>query len=67
MSAGMEKYGKGSVVDISTVFGRYCRFLLKRPLKRDFTDIYRITFLGDGNLGNASARRVIYFLKMCKI
>ena len=47
--------------------GPFAMFFLKRPLKRDFTDIYLITFFGDGNLGTTSAMRVIFFLKMFKI
>ena len=35
--------------------GPFGMFLCKRPFKRDFTDIYPITFFGDGNLGNTSA------------
>ena len=47
--------------------GPFAMFFLKRPLKRHFTDIYLLTFFGDGHLGNTSAMRVIFFLKMCKI
>ena len=47
--------------------GRFAMFFLKRPLKRHFTDIYLLTFFGDGNLGNNSAMWVIFFLKMFKI
>ena len=47
--------------------GPFAMFFLKRPLKRHFTDIYLLTFFGDGNLGNTSAMRVIFFLKMCEI
>ena len=36
-------------------------------LKGAFSDIYLITFFGDGNFGNTSAMRVIFFLKMFKI
>ena len=42
-------------------------FFFKRRLKRDFTDIYPVTFFGDGNLRNTSAMRIILFLKMLKI
>ena len=38
----------------------------KTPLKGDFTDIYLITFLGDGNLGNISDMRVIFVRKCSK-
>ena len=47
--------------------GRFAMFVVEDPLKRDFTDIYLIYFFGDGNLGNTSAMRVIFFLKMSKI
>ena len=64
----MKKYGKGSVVQISTVFGPFLDVFSGRdPFKRDFTEIYRITFFGDGNLGNTSAMRVTFFLKIFKI
>ena len=33
----------------------------------DFSDLYLINFLGDGNFGTTSAKRVIFFLKMLKI
>ena len=33
----------------------------------DFSDIYQITFFGDGNFGNISAMKVIFFSKMYKI
>ena len=39
----------------------FAMFLWKRPFKRDITDIYRVTFFGDGNFGNTSAVRVIFF------
>ena len=47
--------------------GPFAMFFLKRPLKWHFTDIYLLTFFGDGDLGNTSAMRVIFFLEMCKI
>ena len=47
--------------------GPFAMFFLKRPLKRHFTDIYLLTFFGDGYLGNTSAMTVIFFLKMFKI
>ena len=47
--------------------GPFAMFFLKGPLKRDFTDIYLITFFRDGYLGNTSAMSVIFFLKMFKI
>ena len=47
--------------------GTFAMFILKRPLKWYFTDIYLIPFFGDGNLGNTSAMSVIFFLKMFKI
>ena len=33
----------------------------------DFSDIYQITFFGDGDFGNTSAMRVIFFYKPLKI
>ena len=32
--------------------GPFGMFFFKRPLKRHFTDIYLLTFFGDGNFGN---------------
>ena len=32
----------------------------------DFSDIYQITFFGDGNFENTSVMRVIFFLKCSK-
>ena len=46
--------------------GPLAMLLWKRPFKRDFKDIYRITFFGDGNLGNTSAMRIIFFWKFSK-
>ena len=44
--AVINKYGKGGVIHVSTVFAplRYC--LLKSPLKREFLDIYFATYFG---------------------
>ena len=68
MLTGMNKYGRGSVVHISTVYWALLTcFLWKTHFKRDFTDINRITFFGDSNLGNTLAMRVIFCLKMRKI
>ena len=67
MSQVMNKYYKGTVVRIQQSLGAFAIFFLTRPLKRHFTDIYLLTFFGDGNLGNTSAMRVIFFLKMFKI
>ena len=39
----------------------------KGPLKGDFLEIPLNTFFGVRNLGNASAMRVIFLLKMFKI
>ena len=47
--------------------GAFAMFFFKSPLKRHFTDIYFLTFFGDGNLGNTSGMTVIFFLKMWKI
>ena len=46
--------------------GPFAMFFLKSPIKQDFTEIFLITFFGDGNLGNTSAMRVIFFLKTSK-
>ena len=63
----MNKYGKGTVMQISTVYWVLLPcFLWKRPFKRDFTGIYRITFFGDGNLGNTSARGSSFFADCSK-
>ena len=42
-------------------------FVLKGLLKQHFTDIYLLTFFGDGNLETTSPMRVIFSLKMWKI
>ena len=41
--------------------GAFAMFFLKGLLKRNFTDIYLLTFFGDGNLGTTSAMRDIFF------
>ena len=41
--------------------GHFVMFFLKRPVTRDFTDIYLLTFFGDGNLGTTTAMRDIFF------
>ena len=46
--------------------GAFPMFFLKKPLKQHVTDIFLLTFFGDGNLGTTSAMRVIFFLKMWK-
>ena len=46
--------------------GRFAMFVLELTFKRDFTDIYLITFSADGNLGNTSALSVIFFGKGSK-
>ena len=67
MFTGMNKYGRGSLVHISTVYWALLTcFLWKRPFKRDFTDIYRIIFFGDANLGNKSARGSSFFPECSK-
>ena len=46
--------------------GLPCRFLLD-PLKRGFLGIDLTMFLGDRDIGNTSAMRVIFFLKIFQI
>ena len=49
-------------MQISTVYWPLLPcFLRKKPFKRDLTEIYLITFFGDGNFGNTSAMRIIFF------
>ena len=43
----------------------YCFW--KDPLKQEVLDIDVTTFFGVSNIGNTSAMRVIFFLKMFKI
>ena len=45
----------------------FTMLFLEGILKGAFSDIYLITFFGDGNFGNTSAMRVIFFFKMFKI
>ena len=59
--------GKVALCRFKQSLGPFACLLWKTPLKRDFTGIYLITFFGDGDLGNTSAVRVIFFLKMFKI
>ena len=55
--------GKVPLCIFQQSLGALAMFFLKRPLKRHFTDIYLLTFFGDGNLGNTSAMRVIFFFE----
>ena len=51
---------------LNSVWVRLPCWLLKGPLKRDFSDIFIITFLGVRSFKNTSAMRIIFFLKMFK-
>ena len=63
-----EKYGKVAFCRFQQSLGPFGMFFVEeRPFKRDFTDIYLITFFGDGNLGYTSAIRIIVFSRMFKI
>ena len=64
----INKCRKGNVIKTARVFAPvYHVFFLKGILEQDFSDIYLITFFGDGNFGNTSAMTVIFLLKMFKI
>ena len=52
--------------DCKSVYARLPCCLWKDPLKRDFSDIYLITFFEVANFGNTSTMRVIFFLKCSK-
>ena len=60
----INKYGKGGLVQISTVFGP---LMLKVPLKQEFFDISFTTVFGVRNFRNTSAMRRMFFLKILKI
>ena len=48
----------------------FCAFTMlfvERHSEFDFSDIYLIAFFGDGNFGNTSPMRVIFFLERFKI
>ena len=65
----INKYGRGAVVQISTVLSTAllpCYFW-RSPLKRDFLGIYLTTFFVVCKFKNTSAIRLISFLKMFKI
>ena len=64
----INKCRKGNVIKAARVFAPvYHVFFLKGILEQDFSDIYLITFFGDGNFGNTSSMMVIFLLKMLKI
>ena len=65
--AVINKYGKGGVIQISTVFAPLPYCLLKSPLKREFLDIYFATYFGARIFRNISPIRRTYFLKMFKM
>ena len=52
---------------LNSVSARLPCYLSKRPLKRDFLDIYLTTSFGVPKFKNTSAMRVIFFFKMFKI
>ena len=57
-------------VPSSTLQQCFCPFtiwFMERHSEFNFSDIYLITFFGDGNFGNTSSMRVIFSLKMFKI
>ena len=63
----INKCRKGNVIKTARVFALvYHVFFLKGILEQDFSDIYLITFFGDGNFGNTSAMGVIFFWKSSK-
>ena len=51
----------------NTVWARLPCCLWKGPLKKDFSDIYLITFYRVRNFGNTSPMSMIFFSKMLKI
>ena len=60
----INKYGKGSVVQIATVFRSM--LLVERLSGTDFLDNYLTTSFGVHYFGNISAIRVIFFAKCSK-
>ena len=54
-------------VDWNSVWAHLPCCFWKGSLKRDFSNIYLITFFGVRNFRNTSTMRVIFFLKMLKI
>ena len=56
-----------SCFDFNSVSAPLPCYLSKGPLKRDFLNIYKITFFGVGKFKNTSALRVIFFWEMFKI
>ena len=64
----INKYDKGGVVQIWTMFSRIYHVAFRLyPLKQYFLGIDLAMFLGVPNLGNISAMRVIFFLKILQI
>ena len=61
-------YGKGSVVQTSTVFGPVYHIVCQRVVWNGANlDIYQTPFLGVRNFGNPSAMRDIFFKKMFNV
>ena len=58
----INKYGKGGVVDVSTVFGPNYHLACRRVLG-SFLDIYLTTFFGCCTFTNTSAMRVLIFFE----
>ena len=64
----INKYDKGGVVQIWTMFSRIYDVAFRLyPLKQYFLGIDLAMFLGVPNLGNISAMRAIFFLKILQI
>ena len=63
----INKFGKGAVFKIPTVFRPGFFYLWKGPLKRLFFAIYLTTCFGGHKFKYASAMRVIFVLRMFKI
>ena len=63
------KYDKGTVVQISTVFGAvyHGAFYHGDPLKRDVLDIDLTLFSGVGNFEKTSTMKAIFLVKIFKI
>ena len=62
----INKYGKGAVFQISTVFGPITRLLVERSSETGFLNNYLTTFFGVHYFQNTSAIMVIFYLKMFK-
>ena len=63
----INKYDKGAVVQIATVFEPIWHVVCRRVLKHVVLDIYVTTFFAALNCGNTSAMTVILFYKISRI